>query len=68
MQVEDNLRGLPSHNRKYPHYWFDFLHTQKHEDGLIEAWAVCFLKHRGRLGGKGFANTMKKKRKRKQGG
>ena len=51
-----------------PHHLFDFLTTEKHEDGLIEALGGLLPEARGEdYEEQDFANKMKKKRKR-QGG
>ena len=53
-----------------PHHFFDFLHTEKHEDGLIEALGGLLLPEaQGEdYEEQDFANKMRKKRKRKQSG
>ena len=51
-----------------PHRLFDFLTTDKHEDGLIEALGGLLPEARGEdYEEQDFANRMKKKRKRKRG-
>lgn len=59
---EDNL---PSEK---PHQLFDFLNTDKHEDGLIESLGGLIPEAQGEdYEEVDFANKMKKKRKRKRG-
>jgi hypothetical protein len=51
-----------------PHHLFDFLHTEKHEDGLIEALGGLLPEAQGEdYEEQDFANKMKKKRKRQRG-
>ncbi|QGN24277.1 conjugal transfer protein MobB [Elizabethkingia anophelis] len=51
-----------------PHHLFDFLKTEKHEDGLIEALGGLLPEAQGEdYEEQDFANKMKKKRKRKRG-
>ncbi|MGV0926657.1 conjugal transfer protein MobB [Empedobacter sp. ULE_I145] len=51
-----------------PHYFFDFLTTDKHEDGLIEALGGLLPEAQGEdYEELDFANKMKKKRKRQRG-
>lgn len=51
-----------------PHPMFDFLTTDKHEDGLIEALGGILPEAQGEdYEEQDFANRMKKKRKRKRG-
>ncbi|CAI9685629.1 relaxase [Elizabethkingia anophelis] len=51
-----------------PHHLFDFLTTEKHEDGLIEALGGLLPEAQGEdYEEQDFANKMKKKRKRKRG-
>ncbi|ANI89783.1 relaxase [Arachidicoccus ginsenosidimutans] len=52
-----------------PHHLFDFLSTNKHEDGLIEAFGGLLIPEaQGEdYEEQEFANRMKKKRKRKRG-
>ncbi len=52
-----------------PHHLFDFLTTEKHEDRLIEAFGGLLIPEaQGEdYEEQGFANKMKKKRKRKRG-
>ncbi len=52
-----------------PHHLFDFLTTEKHEDGLIEAFGGLLIPEaQGEdYEEQDFANKMKKKRKRKRG-
>lgn len=51
-----------------PHHLFDFLNTEKHEDGLIEALGGLLLEAQGEdYEEQDFANKMKKKRKRQRG-
>lgn len=51
-----------------PHHFFDFLNTEKHEDGLIEALSSLLPEAQGEdYEEQDFANKMKKKRKRKRG-
>jgi hypothetical protein len=50
-----------------PHHLFDFLNTDKHEDGLIEALGGLLSDTQGEdYEELDFANRMKKKRKRKR--
>ncbi len=50
-----------------PHHLFDFLHTEKHEDGLIEALGGLLPEAQGEdYEEQDFANKMKKKRKRRR--
>ncbi|MFN3664552.1 MAG: conjugal transfer protein MobB [Sediminibacterium sp.] len=50
-----------------PHHLFDFLTTEKHEDGLIEALRGLLPEAQGEdYEEQDFANKMKKKRKRKR--
>ncbi len=57
--------NLPS---KKPHQLFDFLNTDKHEDGLIEALGGLLPEAQGEdYEELDFANKMKKKRKHKRG-
>ncbi|TWI18817.1 conjugal transfer protein MobB [Sphingobacterium siyangense] len=50
-----------------PHHLFDFLHTEKHEDGLIEALGGLLPEAQGEdYEEQDFANKMKKKRKHKR--
>lgn len=54
--------------QEQPHHLFDFLHTEKHEDGLIEALGGLLPEAQGEdYEEQDFANKMKKKRKRKRG-
>lgn len=56
------------HPDEKPHQLFDFLHTEKHEDGLIEALGGLLPDAQGEDYEEiDFANRMKKKRKRKRG-
>lgn len=51
-----------------PHHLFDFLTTDKHEDGLIEALGGLIPEAQGEdYEEQDFANKMKKKRKRERG-
>ncbi|MBF6652937.1 relaxase [Flavobacterium columnare] len=51
-----------------PHHLFDFLNTEKHEDGLIEALGGLLSEAQGEdYEEQDFANKMKKKRKRQMG-
>ena len=51
-----------------PHHLFDFLTTDKHEDGLIEALGGLLPEAQGEdYEEQDFANKMKKKRKRQRG-
>ena len=51
-----------------PHHLFDFLTTEKHEDGLIEALGGLLPEAQGEgYMEQDFANKMKKKRKRQKG-
>tara|TARA_R110000868_G_scaffold296012_2_gene556273 strand:- start:6921 stop:8207 length:1287 start_codon:yes stop_codon:yes gene_type:complete len=51
-----------------PHHLFDFLTTDKHEDGLIEALGGLLPEAQGEdYEEQDFANKMKKKRKRRRG-
>ncbi len=51
-----------------PHHLFDFLNTEKHEDGLIEALGGLLPEAQGEdYMEQDFANKMKKKRKRQKG-
>lgn len=51
-----------------PHHLFDFLTTDKHEDGLIEALGGLIPEAQGEdYEEQDFANKMKKKRKRQRG-
>lgn len=51
-----------------PHHLFDFLNTEKHEDGLIEALGGLLPEAQGEdYEEQDFANKMKKKRKRQRG-
>ena len=51
-----------------PHHLFDFLATDKHEDGLIEALGGLLPEAQGEdYEEQDFANKMKKKRKRQRG-
>ena len=51
-----------------PHHLFDFLTTDKHEDGLIEALGGLLPEAQGEdYEEQDFANKMKKKRKRQSG-
>ncbi len=51
-----------------PHHLFDFLITDKHEDGLIEALGGLLPEAQGEdYEEQDFANKMKKKRKRQRG-
>lgn len=51
-----------------PHHLFDFLSTDKHEDGLIEALVGLLPEVQGEdYEEQDFANKMKKKKKRKRG-
>ena len=48
-----------------PHHLFDFLHTEKHEDGLIEALGGLLPEAQGEdYEEQDFANKMKKKKRR----
>lgn len=59
-----NDADLPS---EAPHHLFDFLNTNKHEDGLIEALGGLLPETQGEdYEAQAFANKMKKKRKRKK--
>ncbi|MCA6441064.1 MULTISPECIES: conjugal transfer protein MobB [unclassified Arcicella] len=62
-QTSDN--DLP---QEEPHHFFDFISTNKHEDGLIEALGGLLPEAQGDdYQEQDFANKMKKKRKRKRG-
>jgi hypothetical protein len=51
-----------------PHHLFDFLNTDKHDDGLIEALGGLLPEAQGEdYEEQDFANKMKKKRKRQKG-
>ncbi|AQX84640.1 relaxase [Chryseobacterium carnipullorum] len=51
-----------------PHHFFDFLNTEKHEDGLVEALGGLLPEIQGEdYEEQDFANKMKKKRKRHRG-
>ncbi|RUT67960.1 relaxase [Flavobacterium cupreum] len=51
-----------------PHHLFDFLNTEKHGDGLIEAFGGLFPEIQGEdYEEQDFANKMTRKRKRKRG-
>ena len=51
-----------------PHHFFDFLNTEKHEDGLIEALGGLLPGTQGEdYEEQDFANKMKKKRNRQRG-
>lgn len=51
-----------------PHYFFDFLNTEKHEDGLIEALGGLLPIAQGEdYEEQDFANKMKKKKSRERG-
>lgn len=51
-----------------PHHFFDFLNTEKHEDGLIEALGGLLPEAQGEdYEEQNFAKKMKKKRKRQRG-
>lgn len=59
-----NDANLPAEE---PHHLFDFLTTEKHEDGLIEALVGLLPEARGEdYEEQDFANKMKKKRKRRR--
>ncbi len=50
-----------------PHQLFDFLNTEKHEDGLIEALGGLLPEAQGEdYEEQDFANKMKKKRQRQK--
>lgn len=54
--------------QEQPHHLFNFSHTEKHEDGLIEALGGLLPEAQGEdYEEQDFANKMKKKRKRKRG-
>ena len=60
-----NDADLPAED---PHHLFDFLTTDKHEDGLIEALGGLLPEAQGEdYEEQDFANKMKKKRKRQRG-
>lgn len=60
-----NIADLPVEK---PHHLFDFLNTEKREDGLIEAFGGLLPEAQGvDYEELDFANKMKKKRKRKKG-
>ncbi|WP_440591192.1 hypothetical protein [Sphingobacterium multivorum] len=49
-----------------PHHLFDFLNTtEKHEDGLIEAFAVCYPKHRAMITRNRILLTNEEEKKRR---
>lgn len=61
---KSNDANLPAEE---PHHLFDFLTTEKHEDGLIEALGGLLPEARGEdYEEQDFANKMKKKRKRRR--
>lgn len=63
--VTSNDADLPAEE---PHHLFDFLTTEKHEDGLIEALGGLLPEAQGEdYEEQDFANKMKKKRKRQRG-
>lgn len=60
-----NDTDLPA---EQPHQLFDFLNTDNHKDGLIEALGSLLPEAQGEdYEGQDFTNKMKKKRKRKRG-
>ncbi|MBK1442287.1 relaxase/mobilization nuclease domain-containing protein [Parapedobacter sp. ISTM3] len=64
-QSTSNDADLPAEE---PHHLFDFLTTDKHEDGLIEALGGLLPEAQGEdYEEQDFANKMKKKRKRQRG-
>ena len=64
-QSTSNDADLPAEE---PHHLFDFLTTNKHEDGLIEALGGLLPEAQGEdYEELDFANKMKKKRKRQRG-
>jgi hypothetical protein len=61
----NNIADLPVEK---PHHLFDFLNTEKREDGLIEALGGLLPETQGEdYEERDFANRMKRKRKRKKG-
>ncbi|TGN29574.1 conjugal transfer protein MobB [Empedobacter tilapiae] len=64
-QSTSNDADLPAEE---PHHLFDFLTTDKHEDGLVEALGGLLPEAQGEdYEEQDFANKMKKKRKRQRG-
>ena len=65
LSLPNGTEDLPAEN---PHHLFDFLNSDKHEDGLIEALGSLLLPEaQGEdYEEQDFANRMKKKRKRKR--
>lgn len=65
LSQSNNIEDLPAEK---PHHLFDFLNTEKHEDGLIEAFGGLLPEAQGEdYEELDFANKMKKKPKRKKG-
>ena len=61
----NDIDDLPAEK---PHHLFDFLNTDKHEDGLIESLGGLLPEAQGEdYEEQDFANKMKKKRKRTRG-
>ncbi|WP_430611672.1 conjugal transfer protein MobB [Flavobacterium sp. JP2137] len=61
----NDIEDLPAEK---PHHLFDFLNTDKHEDGLIESLGGLLPEAQGEdYEEQDFANKMKKKRKRTRG-
>jgi len=65
LSQSNSIEDLPAEK---PHHLFDFLNTEKHEDGLIEAFGGLLPEAQGEdYEELDFANKMKKKPKRKKG-
>jgi hypothetical protein len=64
LSLTNDTEDLPTEK---PHHLFDFLNTDKHEDGLIEAFGGLLPQTQGEdYEEQDFANRMKKKKKRKR--
>lgn len=67
LQAKTSPSNDPDLPVEEPHYLFDFLNTEKHEDGLIEALGGLLPEAQGEdYEEQDFANKMKKKQKRRR--